>query len=147
MKLKLRLLFLWVFVLARLEGYGQVNTLVYNTPAVFTINVAITPLQPGYVYLGGDTYYAEDLSASIDKPLPAGLVFHTAAYSDGGQNYLPGTITGTPIALSPPTDYTVTFPNSEGNVTAKVNIAVSATAGVTVTYPASLTFQQGQPIR
>ncbi|HTI58539.1 putative Ig domain-containing protein [Mucilaginibacter sp.] len=50
----------------------------------------------------------------IDKPLPAGLVFDSPT----------GTISGTPTAVSPGTDYTVTAYNGGGSSSTIVNITV-----------------------
>jgi sugar lactone lactonase YvrE len=52
---------------------------------------------------------------TIDKTLPAGLVF----------DYTDGTISGTPTAPSPATDYTVTAYNSAGSSSTVVNITVN----------------------
>ena len=51
---------------------------------------------------------------TIDKLLPAGLVFDPKT----------GTITGTPTALSPPTNYTITAYNGSGSNSTIVNIQV-----------------------
>ncbi|WP_299289390.1 gliding motility-associated C-terminal domain-containing protein [uncultured Mucilaginibacter sp.] len=51
---------------------------------------------------------------TIDKTLPAGLIFDSAT----------GTINGTPIVLSPATDYTITAYNTSGSSTTVVNIKV-----------------------
>lgn len=54
---------------------------------------------------------------SIDKPVPAGLVFNPQT----------GAITGTPTAISPATDYTITAHNAGGSSSTVVNIQVSLT--------------------
>jgi gliding motility-associated-like protein len=54
---------------------------------------------------------------SIDKPLPAGLVFNPQT----------GAISGTPTAISPATDYTIIAYNAGGSSSTAVNIQVSLT--------------------
>jgi gliding motility-associated-like protein len=53
---------------------------------------------------------------TIDKPLPAGLTF----------NVTNGTISGTPTALSPAANYTVTAYNNKGSNSTVINIAVNS---------------------
>jgi len=55
---------------------------------------------------------------TIDKPLPAGLVFDSTT----------GIISGTPTAPSPATNYTITAYNTSGSSSAVVNITVLATS-------------------
>ena len=57
---------------------------------------------------------------SINPALPTGLTFDTTT----------GTISGTPSFISPPTDYTVTASNLDGEGSYVVNIAVNADLGV-----------------
>ena len=52
---------------------------------------------------------------TIDKLLPAGLLFDPQT----------GTISGTPVVQSPPTDYTITAYNSSGSSSFVVNISVA----------------------
>jgi gliding motility-associated-like protein len=63
---------------------------------------------------------------TIDKPLPAGLTFDPTT----------GTISGTPTAVSPATDYTVTAYNTGGNSSTIVNITVISD----VATPQTITF-------
>ncbi|MFB9842888.1 putative Ig domain-containing protein [Mucilaginibacter ginsenosidivorans] len=62
----------------------------------------------------------------IDKPLPPGLVFDSPT----------GTISGTPTAVSPGTDYTVTAYNGGGSSSTIVNITVLEN----ILLPAEITF-------
>ena len=59
---------------------------------------------------------------TIDKTLPAGLVF----------NYTNGTVSGTPTVASPATDYTVTAYNSSGSSSTIVNITVNGITPLTM---------------
>lgn len=73
----------------------------------------------------GNLYVADVMNAtirkisttgySIDKPLPAGLIFDPTT----------GKITGTPTAISPATDYTITAYNTNGSSATTINIQVT----------------------
>ncbi|NMH23768.1 putative Ig domain-containing protein, partial [Flavobacterium solisilvae] len=82
------------------------NGLSYTTPNVFTIDEAITNLQP--------TVSGENLVFSIAPSLPTGLSFDT----------ITGIISGTPTVLQSATDYEVTVTNSGGSTTFTLSIAV-----------------------
>ena len=58
-------------------------------------------------------------SASVNTPLPAGLYLVTSGSASG-------TVVGTPTALSPAIDYTITASNSGGFATAVLSISVKA---------------------
>ncbi len=60
---------------------------------------------------------------TIDKLLPAGLLFNPQT----------GTISGTPVVQSPPTDYTITAYNSDGISSFVVNISVTGNNASTQT--------------
>ncbi|RYE16149.1 MAG: hypothetical protein EOP45_17990, partial [Sphingobacteriaceae bacterium] len=77
----------------------------YTTPNTFTVGTAITPLSPSVT--GTVTNY------SVSPGLPAGLILNSST----------GVISGTPSAVNPATDYTVTATNSAGATTAVVSIA------------------------
>lgn len=82
----------------------------YITPQIYTVNTAISALSPtntGGAVSGGYT---------IDKTLPAGLMFDTAT----------GKITGKPTLQSPAQDYTITAYNAGGVGTTTINIAILA---------------------
>jgi len=68
---------------------------------------------------------------TIDKPLPAGLIF----------NPVTGIISGTPTITSPATVYTITAFNGSGSSTTTVNITVLATALL----PSIITFPKIPP--
>jgi len=70
---------------------------------------------------------------TIDKPLPAGLIFNATT----------GTISGTPTESSQATDYTITAYNLIGSSSTVVNIAVNATAAVNSAAP-NITYQTPQ---
>ncbi len=90
------------------------TNLSYTTPNNFTINTAITNLVPSVT--GNVTSY------SISPALPTGLVLNPST----------GIISGTPSALSPSANYTVTASNTYGNTTFQISIAVSAVVDTTL---------------
>lgn len=71
---------------------------------------------------------------TIDKPLPPGMTF----------DFTTGTISGTPTAPSPSTDYTVTAYNQGGTSSCIVNITVYALAEV-ITFSQPITKTYGDP--
>jgi uncharacterized repeat protein (TIGR01451 family) len=99
---------------------GSVS-LVYDIPMQ-----AITPSNTG----GAAT------SWSIDPTLPGGLSFDIAT----------GEISGTPTALSPATDYTITATNSFGQDSAVIEISVYQQFPVIQYNPTSFTFNVGTAI-
>jgi len=91
----------------------------YVTPQSFTVNQAIaTPIAP--------TVTGSVSTWSVNPPLPQGLTFSTAD----------GSISGTPAALSPRANYTVTASNSGGQSTSVIAIAVVDPKPV-ISYPAA----------
>ena len=88
----------------------------YNTPNVFTIDTAITNLQP--------TVSGENLTFSISPSLPNGLSFDTTT----------GIISGTPTVLQSATDYEVTVTNSGGSTSFTLSIAVIDVAPTLLSY-------------
>ncbi len=81
----------------------------YPTPQVYTTLNAITPLVPTNTGGAAANYI-------IDKPLPAGLTLDPVT----------GIISGTPTAVSPATDYTITASNDGGTGSFTINITVIA---------------------
>jgi hypothetical protein len=81
--------------------------LIYNSPNNFTINATIISLNP--------TVTGEVATYTLTPNLPTGLSLNAAT----------GIISGTPTALSPSTDYTVTATNSFGSTTAVLNLSVT----------------------
>ena len=85
-------------------------------PAVYTRGAQIAANKPSSV--GGEVE-----SYSVAPTLPAGLSLNTST----------GVITGTPTAMSAPTDFTVTATNRAGSTTATVNVSVNARLDVLFT--------------
>ena len=109
-----------VSTLAGSGAGGSQNGIAKN--ATFSYPGAITYDANGNVYVGDiNTYLIRQVSLTgytIDKPVPAGLSFDPTT----------GIISGTPTALSPSTDYTVTAYNIDGSGSTIVNITVVASA-------------------
>ena len=83
----------------------------YPTPEVYTRYKPIAPLVP--TNKGGAASSTSTSSAyTIDKTLPAGLTLDPTT----------GIISGTPTAISPPTDYNITAHNAGGTSTFTINI-------------------------
>ncbi len=91
---------------------------IYQTPQVYVVNTAITPLVPQNK---GDGPPAAVYK--INEALPSGLIFDTAT----------GTISGTPTAISPASDYTIIGSNTAGVGSFTLNITV-------VNTPQTITF-------
>lgn len=94
------------------DGGGLLAT--FNAPSSVTIN------SQGDLFVGDSFNYVIrkiviGAGYSIDKLLPAGLVFDPAT----------GIISGTPTTASPPTNYTVTAYNAIGNSSAVINITIN----------------------
>src|SRR5690606_8178040 len=96
------------------------TVLSYNTPNVFTVGTAITPLEP--------TITGNIDSFSISPTLPNGLVFDTAT----------GIISGTPA--------TVTATNSGGSITFGIDITVNDIPPFNLSYPTPNVFAEGVTI-
>ncbi|WP_166727717.1 putative Ig domain-containing protein [Mucilaginibacter gilvus] len=78
---------------------------------------SLTADKSGLIYIASGGNYIQTLSFdryTIDKPLPAGLVFDTGT----------GIISGTPTTLSPPGDYMVTAYNASGSNSTIINLEV-----------------------
>ncbi|MBL7716286.1 MAG: putative Ig domain-containing protein [Bdellovibrionales bacterium] len=79
-----------------------------STPVTYTVGVAISANNP--INTGGTV-----ISYSVSPLLPSGLSLNTST----------GVISGTPTAVAPTANYTVTATNSGGSATATVNITVN----------------------
>ena len=90
------------------------SSLSYNATNNFTINTAITPLNP--------TVTGSVNSYSVSPALPSGLLLNTTS----------GSITGTPTVLSPATNYTITATNNYGTTSFITSISVSAVVDTTL---------------
>ncbi len=100
--------------------FSRLDSVTYpQDTVVFCANTAIAPQVPT-LYGGVGTF-------TISPTLPAGLNFDAAT----------GTISGTPTAASPATNYIVVATNSCNAVTTVINIAVTAAPVVTITGPAN----------
>jgi len=85
----------------------------YPTPEVYPRYTVISPLVP--TNRGGAASATGTSPAyTIDKTLPAGLTLDPAT----------GIISGTPTAISPPTDYNITAHNEGGTNTFTINITI-----------------------
>ncbi|WP_175404068.1 gliding motility-associated C-terminal domain-containing protein [Mucilaginibacter sp. PPCGB 2223] len=91
------------------DGYGNVAT--FDSP----IGLALDGLGNLFIADNGLVRKVAINGYTINKALPAGLVFDTAT----------GIISGTPTAVSPSTTYTVTAYNSGGSSSTNINIAVT----------------------
>lgn len=107
------------------------SALTYSTnPATYTKGTAITNNTPSSS--GGPV-----VSYSILPALPAGLSFSTST----------GVISGTPTALSPAANYTITATNMGGSAPATVNITVKDVAPSALTYSTNpATYSKGAAI-
>jgi gliding motility-associated-like protein len=101
--------------------------LTYSTPNIFTVGTQITTLNP--TSTGGAI-----ANYSIIPNLPTGLIF----------NFNNGSISGTPIAASATTDYTITGTNASGSVTTTVTVTV-AKANPTIASMAAISKTFGNP--
>lgn len=87
----------------------------------------------GLVYSNGKLYAADKTCVreitvtgySIDKPLPSGLVFDSAT----------GTISGTPNAVTPASQYTIIGYNTGGSYATTISISVDPPPPPIITYP------------
>ncbi|WP_295673405.1 cadherin-like beta sandwich domain-containing protein, partial [uncultured Mucilaginibacter sp.] len=104
----------------------------YTSPLVYTAGATISPISP--VNTGGPEYTANGYS--ISPALPSGLLFDVNT----------GIISGTPVAGSPSTNYTVTAANAGGNGTAIVNIMVNLPAKPIISYTTPQVYTTLTPI-
>jgi len=98
----------------------------------------------GLIYSNGVLYAADKTSIrkiivtgySIDKPLPSGLVFDSTN----------GTISGTPTAVSPATQYTIIGYNTGGSYATTITLGVNPPAPPVITYPTPEAYPRNTPI-
>src|SRR4051812_36126081 len=101
-----------------------------RNPAVYTVGRAIADDVPANSGGPVDSY-------AISPSLPAGLSF----------NVTTGVISGTPTAISPATDYTVTATNSGGSTTVTLTITVNDAPPSGLSYSSNpATYTRGQAI-
>jgi gliding motility-associated-like protein len=127
--------------IAKISSAGVVSTLVnggFNSP----IGLALNDL--GILYIadsGSNSVKKVTISSyTIDKPLPAGLVF----------NQTNGQVSGTPTVPSPATVYTITANNSSGSsstpLTIKVNAAPVVISSPNISYATPQIYTANTPI-
>lgn len=98
----------------------------------------------GLVYSNGVLYAADKTSIrkiivtgySIDKPLPSGLIFDSTT----------GTISGTPNAVSPATQYTIIGYNTGGSFAFTITLAVDPPPPPVITYPTPEVYTRNKAI-
>ena len=100
-----------------------------STSVSLIYDITMTPITPSNS--GGAA-----TSWSISPTLPGGLAFDTST----------GEISGTPSALSDPTDYTITATNSHGSDTVVIEISVVQQFPVIQYNPTTFTFNVGNQI-
>ncbi len=105
------------------------NSLIYNSPNVYTVGDAISNLNPS---ASGGTV----VSYSVSPALPSGLSFNTST----------GVISGTPNAISATATYTVTANNTGGSTSFGVVITVNDIAPSALTYNTPNVFTRGTTI-
>lgn len=98
-------------------GPNPPSMLSYSSPPVYTKGTAIANLSPS-TSGGGVVRYA------VTPKLPSGLIM----------NSITGLISGTPLAPTPATPYTITATNPDGSTTASINITVIDIAPSALTY-------------
>jgi hypothetical protein len=104
------------------------SLLTYPSPRSFIVNLEIQGLQPSIS--GARATY------SVSPALPAGLTLNPTT----------GSITGTPITVSAPTDYFVTATNSAGSTSFALSIAVVIPPPRALSYPSPQTHYLGDAI-
>ncbi|HWD89791.1 MAG TPA: gliding motility-associated C-terminal domain-containing protein [Mucilaginibacter sp.] len=123
-------------MLRKISALGQVKTVAGNYPGANPDNSNLFDPEGVAIDASGNAYVSEFngniisqvilTGYYIDKPLPAGLTFDRKT----------GIISGTPTALSPATDYTVTAYNLGGSSSYVINIKVQDIQQQTITFNA-----------
>ena len=116
-----------VYTVTAASAEGRISTTVRFTVRDVTPNISYSPNSWNLTQntpLAGNITPANSggvvVTWSIDRALPAGLTFDTNN----------GTISGTPTASSPQTNYLVSATNSGGTSSATLTITVAAAAGI-----------------
>jgi len=116
-----------VYTVTAASAEGRISTTVRFTVRDVTPNISYSPdswsLTQDVPLAGNITPGNRGgvvVTWSIDRPLPAGLTFDTSS----------GTISGTPTASSPQTNYSVSATNSGGTSSATLTITVAAASGI-----------------
>jgi hypothetical protein len=129
------------YVVTAMNSTGQTNywlsfnvllappsALSYESPQTYTVETAITPLDP--------TVTGEVTAYYVQPALPAGLSL----------DYATGRITGTPTTASARTNYVITASNSTGNTDFTLSILVRIAAPRSLSYSSPHTYQVGSAI-
>ena len=115
---------------------------------------AIIPIASGYNFPtsvftspSGIIYVADEYDDAVKRIVPAGGYFISPALPLGlSFNSATGAITGTPVAASPATNYTITAYGYGGSKQTTVSIQVSLPAAPTVSYTTPQTYTAGTAI-
>jgi len=121
-------------MIRKISPLGQVITVAANYPGANNNNINLDDPVGIAIDASGNAYVSEfnsDIISQIiltgyyiDKPLPPGLSFDRKT----------GIISGTPTAVSPATDYTITAYNMGGNNSFVINITVQDVMPETITF-------------
>lgn len=100
----------------------------YNSPNVFTINSAISPLSP--------TVTGDEITYSVSPSLPAGLSLDTST----------GIISGTPTTVVSNGSYTITATNTGGSAIFSISITVNDIPPSNLSYSSPQVYTRGTAI-
>lgn len=126
------------------SGKNAYEILTNGGPAISLGSAFIAPR--GIVVAPSGTIYVAD-ATTIKQTKPTGGYAITPALPAGlSLNNSTGVISGTPVAVSPATNYTITATNVTGTATATLNIAVTLPPAPTISYASPQTYFDNGPI-